>query len=56
MKYRLGRNYDISLNYGIEEEYLHGESSTIGTIRGAIKNYDEDEIPPYFTDEEDKDY
>ena len=37
---RPGGDYDVSLNYRIEDEHQHGETSTAGMVRGAILEAD----------------
>ena len=37
---RPGADYDVLLNYRIEDEHLHDETSTAGMVRGAILEAD----------------
>ena len=37
---RPGGDYDVSLNYRVEDEHQYGESSAAGMIRGAIAEAD----------------
>ena len=43
---RPGGDYDVSLNYRIEDELQHGETSTAGMVRGVILNADVQPVIP----------
>ena len=43
---RPGGDYDVSLNYRIEDELQHGKTSTAGMVKGAILNADAQPVAP----------
>src|ERR1051325_5303007 len=57
---RPGGDYDVSIGYSAREKHRRRELSTTGIIRDAIQEADrcqqEDDIPQYYTDEEDVSY